>query len=107
MPLVARLEDQVARLADDDLVAEERSNATFEHVAVFVLAGVRLPDPTLCADLRDYFHRWGCVTYVVKADVIEVIVPDASGYRQGRREVQLYLETWRTHHPSHELELID
>ncbi len=68
---------------------------------------VRLPDPTLRADLRDYFQRWGCVTYVVDDDVIEVIVPDASGERQARRELQLYLETWRTHHPGLEPELTD
>jgi len=52
-------------------------------------------------------HRWGCVTYVVDDDVIEVIVPDASGERQGRRELDLYLETWRAHHPGLELELLD
>jgi len=44
---------------------------------------------------------------VVEDDVIEVIVPDASGERQGRRELELYLETWRAHHPGLELELLD
>ena len=68
---------------------------------------VRLPDPALRADLRDFFHRWGCVTYEVNDDMIEVIVPDASGERQGRRELELYLETWRAHHPGLELELLD
>ncbi len=38
---------------------------------------VRLPDPALRADLRDFLHRWGCVTYEANDDVIEVIVPDA------------------------------
>jgi hypothetical protein len=68
---------------------------------------VRLPDPALRADLRDFFHRWARVTYEVNDDVIEVIVPDASGERQGRRELELYLETWRAHHPGLELELLD
>jgi len=44
---------------------------------------------------------------VVDDDVIEVIVPDASGERQGRRELDLYLKTWRAHHTGLELELLD
>ena len=68
---------------------------------------VRLPDPALRADLWDFFHRWGCVTYEANDDVIEVIVPDARGERQGRRELELYLETWRAHHPGLELERLD
>jgi hypothetical protein len=68
---------------------------------------VRLPDPALRVELRDFFHLWGCVTYVVQDGVIEVLVPDASGERQGRRELDLYLETWRAHHPGLELELLD
>jgi hypothetical protein len=44
---------------------------------------------------------------VVEDNVIEVIVPDASGERQGRRELDLYLKTWRAHHPGLELELLD
>ncbi len=52
-------------------------------------------------------HRWGCVTYEVNDDAIEVIVPDAPVERQGRRELDLYLETWRAHHPGLELELLD
>jgi hypothetical protein len=67
---------------------------------------VRLPDPALRVDLRDFLHRWGCVTYEVSDDVIEVIVPDAAGERQGRRELHLYLETWRTQHPGLELQLL-
>ena len=68
---------------------------------------VRLPDLALRAELRDFFHRWGFVTYEVKDDTIEVIVPDAAGARQGRRELHLYLEIWRGHHPGLELELLD
>jgi hypothetical protein len=68
---------------------------------------VRLPDPALRADLRDFLHRWDCVTYQVKDDTIEVIVPDAPAERQGRRELDLYLDTWRAHHPGLELELLD
>jgi hypothetical protein len=40
-------------------------------------------------------------------DAIEVIVPDAPAEHQGRRELHLYLETWRAHHPGLELELLD
>jgi hypothetical protein len=47
------------------------------------------------------------VTYEVIDDTIEVIVPDAPTEQQGRRELQLHLETWRAHHPDLELELID
>jgi hypothetical protein len=68
---------------------------------------VRLPDPALRADLRDFFHRWGCVTYEVNDEAIEVIVSDAPAERRGRRELHLYLETWRAHHPDLELEVLD
>jgi hypothetical protein len=68
---------------------------------------IRLPDPTLRADLLDFFYRWGCVAYVVEDDAIEVIVPDAPGEGQGRRELHLYLETWRARHPGLELAFID
>jgi hypothetical protein len=68
---------------------------------------VRLPDPALHADLREFFQRWGCVTDEVGDDTLEVIVPDAPAERQGRRELRLYLETWRAHHPGLELELLD
>src|SRR5918999_3074579 len=40
VPLVARLEDQVAGAADHDLVAKQRADAALEHVAVLVLAEV-------------------------------------------------------------------
>jgi hypothetical protein len=68
---------------------------------------VRLPDTALRADLRDFLHRWGCVTYEVDDDTIEVIVSDVPAERQGRRELDLYLETWRAYHPGLELELLD
>jgi putative transposase len=48
---------------------------------------VRLPDPALRADLRNFLHRWGCVTYEVNDDAIEIIVPDAADQHQGRREL--------------------
>jgi hypothetical protein len=38
VPLVARLEDQVAWAADHDLVAEQRAHLPLDDVAVFVLA---------------------------------------------------------------------
>lgn len=68
---------------------------------------VRLPEPALRTELRSFLERWGCVTYVVEDDVIEVLVPDASGEHQERRELDLYLATWRAHHPQAELELLD
>jgi hypothetical protein len=49
----------------------------------------------------------GCVTYEVGEAAIEVIVTDVAGERQRRRELQLYLETWRAQHPGVELELLD
>ncbi len=69
---------------------------------------VRLPDPALRADLRDFLHRWGCVTYEVIDGALEV-VSDTPAERQGRRrrELDIYLETWRAHHPGLELEPLD
>ena len=67
---------------------------------------VRLPDPALRADLRDFLHRWGRVTYEVIDGAIEVTVPDAPAERQRRRrrELDIYRETRRAHHPGLELE---
>ena len=42
VPLVARLEDEVARAGLDDVVAQQRAHAPLEHVAVLVLAGVQV-----------------------------------------------------------------
>jgi len=54
-------------------------------------------------------HRWGCVTYEVIDGAIEVIVTDAPAERRRRRrrELDIYLETWRAHHPGLELEPLD
>jgi hypothetical protein len=71
------------------------------------LFAVRVRLAALRADLRDFLHRWGCVTYEVDDGTIEVIVSDARAERQGRRELDLYVETWRAHHPGLELELFD
>jgi hypothetical protein len=43
----------------------------------------RLPDPALRADLRDFLHRWGCATYEVNDDTVEVIIPYVPAERQG------------------------
>ncbi len=40
MPLIARLEDEVAWVSEQHLVTQKRSNAAFENVAVLVLARV-------------------------------------------------------------------
>jgi hypothetical protein len=40
VPLVARLEGEVADLGVDHVLAEQRSQPALEHVAVLVLAGV-------------------------------------------------------------------
>src|SRR5207253_967494 len=42
VPLVARLEDEIARPRLDDLVAEQRAHPSLDHEAVFVLAGVEV-----------------------------------------------------------------
>jgi hypothetical protein len=40
VPLVAWLEDQLARACDQRFVAEQRADRSLQHVAVLVLAGV-------------------------------------------------------------------
>jgi hypothetical protein len=65
------------------------------------------PDPALRADLREFFQRWGNVGYLVEDDVSAVVVPDAAGEPQGRRELHLFLDTWRAAHPDLGLELGD
>jgi hypothetical protein len=41
-PLIARLEDQIAGLADQRFVAEQRADLPLKHVAVLVLAAVAM-----------------------------------------------------------------
>jgi hypothetical protein len=43
VPLVARLEREVAGLGVDHLVAELCAQPALQHVAVFILAGVAVP----------------------------------------------------------------
>ncbi len=98
-----RCQNSSSSLATADLQAEPAGRGSRRPFDV----RVPLPDPALRAELRDFFHRWGCLTYDVNDDAIEVVVPDAADERQGRRELRLYLETWRAHHPAPELELLD
>ena len=77
MPLVARLEDQVAGPGLDDVVAQQRTHAPLEHVAVLVLAGVQVQRRGERArghrvlDQREPLTRLGPVDHEAGADAPE------------------------------------
>src|SRR6476620_11335909 len=49
MPLIARLENQVADVAVDDFVAEQCTDATFEYVTVLILTRMTVQGRTECS----------------------------------------------------------
>lgn len=54
----------------------------------------------LTEDLLDFLRRAECRAERMGEDRIEVYVPRAPSVEQARREVSLYLATWRAWHPS-------
>ena len=68
---------------------------------------VRLPDPASAPTYEISSTAGAALPTTSNDDTIEVIVTDAPAERQGRRELHLYLDTWRAQHPGPELELLD
>ncbi len=59
---------------------------------------VRLSDPTLFDDLRTYLARRACVVRRAEGQRLEVEVPEATDPMTARRELELYLASWRVSH---------
>jgi hypothetical protein len=59
---------------------------------------IEIAETTLVQDLLDFLRRAECVAEQTRRDRIEVYVPRAHSAAQARREVALYLATWRARH---------
>jgi hypothetical protein len=64
-------------------------------------------DSGLAEDLLDFLRRAECRAERTGEDRIEVHVPRALSEEQARREVSLYVATWRARHPSADVFLVD
>jgi hypothetical protein len=56
---------------------------------------VRIEDPTLVPDLVRYLRTAGCAAERLGRHEVAVSVPGAPSREQARREIELYLSTWR------------
>lgn len=68
---------------------------------------VRISDSALLGDLLDFLRRTECVAEQASADSLDVFVPHAPSAAQARREVDVYLATWRARHPGVEAEVFE
>ncbi len=66
---------------------------------------LRLHDPTLLDELSDFLRRTECRVRALGPATLEVEIPDAGGGEQQRRELELYLATWRAMHEDAEVEI--
>ena len=57
---------------------------------------IKVNDRTYLRDLILFMRACGCVAEQGSADEVDVFVPDARTDRDARREVDVYLEVWRT-----------
>jgi hypothetical protein len=60
---------------------------------------VRLTDPALVDDLERFLLATECRVERVATDELDVHVPRAPSEQQARREVGIYLLTWRAMNP--------
>jgi hypothetical protein len=90
-------------------VSTRGSDLPIERVGVPDAAAmrVRIGDPALLRDLLDFLRRAECVAEQASADTLDVFVPHAPSAGQARRELDLYLATWRARHPDVEADVLE
>ena len=69
-------------------------------------AWIRLSDPALAADLRQFFRERGCITTEASGDTIQVLLPGAPSERQAGLEIRTCLGAWLARHPGIEAKII-
>jgi hypothetical protein len=78
---------------------ERESNLTAQ-------AWIRISDPALLSDLRDFFRRWGCISIETSRDTVQALVPEPPSEREGQLEIRTCLDAWLARHPGVEAEMI-
>ena len=69
-------------------------------------AWIRLSDPALVADLRDFFRAWGCISTEASSDTVHVLLPGAPTEPQAELQIRTCLGAWLATHPDVEAEII-
>jgi hypothetical protein len=59
---------------------------------------LRLSDPELAENLRDFLERRECAVVQIDADTLEVELPHEHHAEQARLELDLYLRVWQSLH---------
>jgi hypothetical protein len=59
---------------------------------------LRLSDPELVDNLRDFLQRRECVVIQIDAEALEVELPHELHAQQARLELDLYLHVWQSLH---------
>jgi hypothetical protein len=78
---------------------ERESNLTAQ-------AWIRISDPALLNDLRDFFRRWGCISIETSGDTVQALVPEPPSEGEGQLEIRTCLDAWLARHPGVETEII-
>jgi hypothetical protein len=60
---------------------------------------IRISDPALLDDLKDFLESAGCRIRGVGPVTIDVAMPRAPSLEQARREIAIYLKTWQAMNP--------
>jgi hypothetical protein len=68
---------------------------------------LRLSDPELADNLRDFLERRACATAQIDAETLEVELPHELHAQQARLELDLYLRVWQSLHDWSSVEYVE
>jgi hypothetical protein len=68
---------------------------------------LRLSDPELIDNLRDFLERRECAVVQVDAETLDVELPHEHHVVQARLELDLYLRVWQSLHRWSRVELVE
>jgi hypothetical protein len=68
---------------------------------------LRLRDPELADNLRDFLERRECAVIEIDAETLEVELPHELHAEQARLELDLYLRVWQSLHDWSQVEYVE
>ena len=68
---------------------------------------LRLNDPELADNLRDFLERRECAVIEIDAETLEVELPHGLHSEQARLELDLYLRVWQSLHEWSRVEYVE